>query len=275
MQQPYGTGSVTKNYRYDALNRPQNVTYSDGTPEAYFSWDSTSPAYGIGMLSSVSNSQTTYTYDPLGRALSSSQQTARFPTRSFAYTYDFANDLKAETIPSGRVVTTNFDVAGRPSTLSGKLNSASTTYISSSQYWPTGVPYYFVRGNNVWSAAAYNSRLQLEESYEATNNGRDTPNSPNYDPKLMLFVSCPNWGVQTNGDFGTWIICPTVNQTNDNGNLQGYQEFLGGPTFSTLQNIQQTFTYDGTNRLKTAQRRNKRLEPDVYLRSVGQHGAEY
>ncbi len=69
----------------------------------------------------------------------------------------------------------------------------------------------------------------------------------------MLFVSGPNWGVQTNSDWGAWIICPAENQTNDNGTLQGYQEFLGGPTFSALQNIQQTFTYDGVNRLKTAQ----------------------
>ncbi len=153
------------------------------------------------------------------------------------------------------MVTTSFDAASRASTLTGTLNSTPTTYISSSQYWPTGAPWYFVRGsnNNIWSVASYNSRLQLQESYEAISDGRDTPTSTNYYPKLMLFVSCPNWGVQTNSDWGAWIICPAENQTNDNGTLQGYQEFLGGPTFSALQNIQQTFTYDGLNRLKTAQ----------------------
>ncbi len=257
VQQPNGTGTVTKSYTYDALNRPNTVTYSDGTPEAYFWWDAASPAYGIGRLSSVSNSNSTtnYTYDPLGRPLTSSQQTPGYTARSFAYTYDFANDLMSETLPSGRVVTNTLDAVGRPSTLSGTLNSASTTYISSSQYWPTGAPWHFVRGsnNNIWSVASYNSRLQLQESYEAISDGRDTPTSTNYDPKLMLFVSCPNWGVQTNSDWGAWIICPAENRTNENGTLQGYQEFLGGPGSSALQNIQQTFTYDGLNRLKTAQ----------------------
>lgn len=246
MQQPNGASTVTKTFTYDGANRPKTVSYSDGTPTATFAWDSTNPANGIGRLTSISNSNstTTYTYDPLGRPLTSSQQTSSFPSRGFSYAYDFANDLKTETLPSGRTVTTNFDAAARPSTLAGTLNSTSTTYVSSSSYWPTGVPWYFVRGsnNNIWSVTSFNSRLQLQESYEAINNQNTNPQ--------MLFISCPNWGVDTNSNWGAINACPYVNQTNDNGALQGYTEYLGT---TASQSFGQTFTYDGVNRLKIAQ----------------------
>jgi len=77
-----------------------------------------------------------------------------------------------------------------------------TNYVTSSSYWPNGVPWYLVRGsnNNVWSVSSFNARLQLQESYESINNQNTNPQ--------MLFVSCPNWGVQTNGNWGAYNICP-------------------------------------------------------------------
>lgn len=37
----------------------------------------------------------------------------------------------------------------------------------------------------------------------------------------MLFVSCPNWGVNPNNNW-LYDICPHATATNDNGNLQAY-----------------------------------------------------
>ena len=53
-----------------------------------------------------------YSYDPLGRA-SQSQQTTVGQTYSMVYGYDLAGYLVSETYPSGRVVTTTYDTAGR------------------------------------------------------------------------------------------------------------------------------------------------------------------
>ena len=88
-----------------------------------------------------------------------------------------------------------------------------------------------------------NSRLQVAESYEAVNNTNSSTQ--------MLFVSCPDWGVNPS-DYGAYPICPLSNRTNDNGNLQGYTEFQGGPGYGPLQSFTQTLAYDALNRLSSA-----------------------
>ena len=99
-----------------------------------------------------------------------------------------------------------------------------------------------------------NSRLQVAESYEAINNTNSSTQ--------MLFVSCPNWGVNPS-DYGAYPICPLSNLTNDNGNLQGYTEFQGGPGYGALQSFTQTLTYDKLNRLRYGERQ-RRLDADLH-----------
>jgi YD repeat-containing protein len=189
-------GNVTT-YQYDALNRLIAKSYSGpyATPSASWTYCNATSAcsnvpYSVGRLLSASNSTSTtnYTsYDPLGRVVGSAQQT-NGQTYSFAYTYNVAGGLTSETYPSGRVVSTSFDESNQPFTLSGALSGQTTNYITQTAYWPHGGIYYFVRGNNVWHAASFNSRLQQTESYEALNNSSNS----------MLFVSCPNWGQYSN-----------------------------------------------------------------------------
>jgi YD repeat-containing protein len=213
-----GRGEQT-GYAYDVLNRLTSKNYSGpvATPPAtYIYCNSTSPCPGVlyseGRLLSVSNSNSTtnYTqYDALGRITVSSQTTAG-QSYFFGYQFNRAGALTSETYPSGRVVNTGFDGANRPVTATGLLGSGTTNYITQTAYWPHGGIYYYVRGNNVWYAASYNSRLQRTESYEAVANSS----------RNMLFVSCPNWGVNTN--VGVYDLCPHAAATNDNGNLQSY-----------------------------------------------------
>jgi hypothetical protein len=47
------------------------------------------------------------------------------------------------------------------------------------------------RGNGVWYAAAYNSRLQPVESYESVGNSASG----------FIALSCLNWGTQRPADF--------------------------------------------------------------------------
>ena len=149
-----------------------------------------------------------------------------------------------ETYPSGRTLSTGYDGANRAVWLQGLSDGSATNYIGNpnssstwAQYWPHGAVYYFIRGNSVWHAASYNNRLQPTESYEAVNNNSGQ----------MLFVSCPNWGVNNNQN--VYSLCPTASQTNDNGNLQSYAELQGGPGYSQFLQFNQSFTYDGANRL--------------------------
>jgi RHS repeat-associated protein len=228
---------------YDALNRVLSKSYSDGTPAVTYNYDASGVSNSIGQLTSVANASSVTNYmgfDALGRVTASNQQTGG-QTYSFAYLYNLAGALKSETYPSGRVVTASYDGANRAYSMSGNLSGQNSTYVTQTAYWPHGAIYHYVRGNGVWYAASYNNRLQQTGSYEAINN----------DIGQMLLVSCPNWGVNSN--VGIADICPHASGSNDNGNLQSADVYAGGPgAASSLAHFQQSFSYDGVNRLTAA-----------------------
>ena len=139
------------------------------------------------------------------------------------------------------------DAANRPASLQGSLAGVSTNYIGvpsnpTIQYWPHGAIYAYLRGNGLEHAESYNGRLQLTESYESLGNANNVSG--------MLFISCPNWGLNSN--LNVFDLCPHSALTNDNGNLQSYDEYLGGPQASQYQHFAQTFGYDHLNRLTSA-----------------------
>ncbi len=102
-----------------------------------------------------------------------------------------------------------------------------------------------MRGKTVWHVNAINNRMQVPEIYEAVNNSNTL--------STMLFVSCPNWGTNPS-NYGAYDICPHATQTNNNGNMQSYAEYLGGPSYLSQKVFSQTFGYDGLNRLTLAQK---------------------
>ncbi len=203
---------------------------------------------------SVANGSATTTfsaYDALGRVKVSSQSTSGGAAFGFSYTYDLAGDLLTESYPDGRVLTTTYDNVQRPITLSGVLSGGTTNYITQAYYWPNSTPWYFVRGNTVWHVNAINSRMQVPEIYEAVNNSNTLG--------TMLFVSCPNWGTNPS-NYGAYDICPHATQTNNNGNMQSYAEYLGGPSYLSQKVFSQTFGYDG---LSPATNQNGNLSYDT------------
>ena len=252
---------------YDALNRLTAKTYSDGTPPVTYAYDappptSTATQYFLGRLASVSTSGSNasnvyYTaYDPLGRITGSAQnwQSSNF---AFSYTYNLAGSLLTEKYPSGRVVSTTYDAANRPAYLQGTATNPTTKtttvtpYIGNPasspatpiQYWPHGAIYAYLRGNNLEHAESYNGRLQLTESYESTGNGNT--------PANLLFVSCPNWGLNPS-NLNLYDLCPHSAASNNNGNLQSYAEYLGNPQAAQFLTFSQSFAYDHLNRLTNA-----------------------
>jgi RHS repeat-associated protein len=126
--------------------------------------------------------------------------------------------MYSQTYPSGRIVTTSFDGAGRTSGVTGqKTGEANKTYASAVSYTAHGAVSDLQLGNQLWEHTIFNSRLQPTEI------GLGTTRTDSSKFKLAY-------------DYGT----------TNNGNVQSQTITIsGGPTLS------QTYTYDALNRIKT------------------------
>ena len=229
--------NVTTLYGYDVLNRLLSQTYSDGTPTVSYGYDPKVPN-GLGRLGFVSNrySWTNYTgYDALGRVMASTQTTAN-QTYSFAYGYNLTGALASETYPSGHTVTTSYDGANRVSQVQGS-NNGGTNYLTQVQYAAHGAPSFQSYGNTVTRSTSFNSRLQPKSLWDALNNNGNQ----------FLFIQNPIcWGGDNDPN------CDS--SAKNNGNLYGALVYQGGPgPSSNLSITKQVFSYDGVNRLHTAQ----------------------
>lgn len=226
-------GTVTA-YTYDALNRLTTRGYSGGTavatPTATYTYDATGVAYSKGRLTSVSSNVSTYNYtgyDALGRITGSQQITDGQPY-SMNYTYDLSGNMTSQTYPTGRVVTQNFDGAGRLASING-LSSGGTpkTYVNSIGYSAHGAAERMRLGNGRWEHTNFNQRLQPIEIGVGTSATESSILKLNYD-----------YGTSNNGNLLRQVITvPTI------GTATG---------FTATQNYQ----YDELNRLTGAQEIN-------------------
>ena len=162
-------------------------------------------------------------YDQLGRVTSSYQQTdsQNYP---FTYGYNLASAMTSETYPSGRVVQTEYDPAGRTA---GVKNQSATWYYAGAvasdatnriQYAPHGAVSAMKLGNGKWDHTAFNNRLQPTQI-----------------------------GLGTSGtDSSLLKLDYTYGTTDNNGNLLT-QKITIGTTVMT-----DSFGYDSLNRLISA-----------------------
>ena len=114
-------------YVYDDLGRVTTRTYNDGTPNVSYSYDATNVAFSKGRLTTVSSSVSSYSYgeyDPLGR-VKTGTQTTDGQAYTMSYAYNRAGAIISQTYPSGRIVTTDYDGAGR---IAGVKNNSGTYY---------------------------------------------------------------------------------------------------------------------------------------------------
>ncbi len=157
-------------------------------------------------------------YDALGRVTASSQTTGG-TTYSFSnYSYNLADALTSETYPSGRVIRTCYDGANRVSQVGGASCTSTTgAYAANFAYAVHGAPTQYAMGNGI-------------------------VHEPSYDAKLNM-----SGLIEVNAQTGTQLLNATwLYGAYYNGNLQCATYINGGGTFN------QTFTYDGVNRLQTA-----------------------
>ena len=226
--------SVSIDYAYDALNRLETKTYSDGTPKVRFTYDT---GY-IGRPASISTvdngnvvlTSTTLGYDALGRTINTASNVLGFIAR-MSYDYDSADRLIAITYPSQQKVNNCFDVAGRPAKV---VDAAPPNTAYASGPLPQGLVQYesfggiknIVFGNGVVESANYNSRLQ-PTSISVTKNGNTLLN--------LLY------------GYSKTIGCNLGTFSCNNGNVYG--QWISDGNWSASQ----TYDYDALNRLQWAQ----------------------
>ncbi len=224
---PYSGANIATCYEYDALNRVTLRDYNNTTtPDVTYTYDTL--GNGKGRLSSVSSSASTtsYTgYDVMGR-LTGSSQTTDGQSYSMGYAYDLAGNLTSQTYPSGRVITSTYDDAGRLSEVSGqKAGETDKTYASSLSYTAHGAVSDMKLGNNLWEHTNFNNRLQpIQIGLGTAQNGVN---------RLKL-----NY---------------TYGATTNNGNV--LTQTITVPTIGTATGFTatQSYTYDELNRLESAQ----------------------
>lgn len=168
---------VTTHFTYDALNRPVTKSYNPNTtlatPSVNYYYDgqglpNNAPSFNrgsaTGRLVAVTYSGTSagsyYGYDPLGQTVLSVQQTD-LNNYQLSYGYDVAGNMISETYPSGRVITTSYDAAGRISGV--KRTGAGWSYASLFSYAAHGAVKEMQLGNGLWERMTFNNRLQVEQ----------------------------------------------------------------------------------------------------------------
>lgn len=161
---------VTVSQTFDALGRLLVRSYSDGTPAVTWSYDGDDVTGGIPLSkgrttrvsSSASVSRNT-AFDALGRVKASQQVTAG-QTFGFQYTYDLAGNLRTETYPSGRVVTTAYDRAGRVASVTDPSGFHADTFSYAAHGAVAGLRFgNSVAGAERWESTSFNSRLQTTQ----------------------------------------------------------------------------------------------------------------
>ena len=108
---------------------------------------------------SSGTASSSYGYDGLGRLLTDTQ-TVSGHSYPFSYTHNLIDGVLSMTLPSGRVVNTSYDTAGRASSVTGTMSGVQTSYATGLQYAPQGALQQMSLGNGLVEQSCYNSLLQ-------------------------------------------------------------------------------------------------------------------
>lgn len=149
---------------YDPLNRPvsERATAHKVEDDLFWTYDDGTPGlFGFGRLASSSSpdSLETYAYDRRG-LLRQENVTIWDDPFVQSYTYDAAGNRTSIGYPSGRVVTYEYDYAGRQLTAAGLFNAESTTYVTSASYLPFGPLVSLAFGNGTLETRTYDTRYR-------------------------------------------------------------------------------------------------------------------
>ncbi|HKQ53665.1 MAG TPA: RHS repeat-associated core domain-containing protein [Pyrinomonadaceae bacterium] len=234
---------VLTTYNYDAQDRVTSRTYANDTsqtPPVSYKYDGVGSANGVpfskGMLTSISTSgqfvsSCTYDeFDVMGRIRQSTETIESNPPFVMHYAYDLAGNMISQTYPSGRVVITEMDDAGRVAGI--RKQSSNDYYVGGSasaavgsrsiQYAADGSIKSLGLGNGLWETIDYSDhRLQVMSFKLGTTPGSGNRFQLDYD-----YFPLNNGNIKSQK-----ITVPTVNS-------------VAGAMFT------QNYQYDALNRLK-------------------------
>ncbi len=163
----YDARGVHTHFEYDGLNRATQITYSDATLAATYTYDETRAGYfNRGRLTTAATASTAdapatsqaYDYDLMGR-IANHRQTISSTTYTMAYGYNLIGQLTTETYQSGRMVTNTYMEGAR------LMNVADETrnYVMAMTYKPHGGLQSEMWANGAEHTVSYNARLQASE----------------------------------------------------------------------------------------------------------------
>jgi RHS repeat-associated protein len=220
-------------YSYDGLNRNTGVSYIGVATPSISRYYDTHPPFAPsltqgntkGRLVAVTYDGTSagsyYGYDVLGRVQQSIQRTEG-QNYGLSYKYDLAGNLTEQTYPSGRTISSGYDVAGRLNEV--KKAGANWSYAAQISYTAHGAMKDLKLGNGLWEQMSYNSRLQVEQIGVGPALGNIS--------KLQLIYG-----------YGT---------SNNNGNVLSQTINIAPVGTEPALNVTQNYSYDALNRLESA-----------------------
>ena len=252
--------SITTTYAYDALNRLQSRSYSDGTPTANYSYGQSSvtigswgenPTYPLGRLTeattTVSGSVKTavvYSYDKMGRVVGFWQcNPATCGTSAYAltYTYDGAGDVSQWSHPGLINFTNSVNAAQQVTAV-----TTTSSYPNLPQTLAQNIAY------TAWGAV---SSLQNGCSGSGCSNAQETYTyNKQLQPSMIQLSGTSNGGYclvynyYADESNPTSCAAPTQGKQ-DNGNVIGYWY---QDTVQTGFSHSASYGYDGVNRLNAA-----------------------
>jgi RHS repeat-associated protein len=231
---PPSTATQTISYCYDELNRITGRAYSAqscplSSPPVSYVYDLGANAKGKLTSFTDQAGSGSYTYDILGRMAGETRvinpgAPLGAVTKNMSYAYNLDGSLKTLTYPSGASVTYTPDSAGRM--LSAVDTGSGINYATGATYGPDSGLTGFVSGSTggfagIANAFSYNKRLQ----------------------PINMSATAPN---QTVFSIGYDFHVGNGTTGSDNGNVFGITNYKDNTR-------NQSFTYDGLNRLTSAQ----------------------
>lgn len=229
--------SVSTAYTYDALNRATFRNYSDSTPDITYTYGESvgnQVPFAKGKLTKVSSSiseSLITAYDEQERVVGS-RQTIEGRPFDFVYTYDLADNLTSQTLPSNKIVTYDYDNSGDLTSVGKQIGSGTFNYANSFEYSAHGQVQRMRFGNGKWENTHFNGALQITQ--------------------VSLGHSSTDTGLwKTEYEYGDWDNGNLISQKN-NGNL--VRQTVTVPTIGGVSGFTavQTYTYDSLDRLKSA-----------------------
>lgn len=147
--------------KYDLHGRLTSRVYSDGTPRADLVYDLAPNGKGEVIRAFNSSSSTNVlSFDRTGNPVRVEQETAgrKYPLE---YEYTLSGEIKSESLPSGKKVSTALDVFGDIRRLSVALDGTDRTYANAFRYAPNGKTTVIQLGNGRWENAKFDSAGRL------------------------------------------------------------------------------------------------------------------